>query len=204
MAREGKRGWVAAEDPTGDWWVLQVFEDGWVEVPGGARDLADNRAQLRVLLPGLLVSIALFAASIVTSRLGVPALPSLIGMAGFGLLVVTGVRARRFRYQDHLQRRGDAEQRQRMREAGRVLRVREGQNAWTRSRTSAHYAQVMEGVRRVGAEQISRVDVRQPTAAQEPVIVDVWLHDGSWLGYRTPDRTAVRLFAPWTRGPVPG
>ncbi len=199
-----KRGWVSVEDPAGDWWVLQVYEDGWVEVPGRARDLADNRAQLRVLLPGLAGVLVLFGASVVLGRFDVPVAPSLLALAGFGVLVVTGVRARRFRIADHHQARADDEQTRRLREQGRRLRVREGQSAWQRSRTSAHHAQVMAGVRRVGAEHLSRVDVRVPPSAQEPVVVDVWFHDGSWLGYRTPDRTVVRLFSPWTRGPVPG
>lgn len=201
MAREGRRGWVAAEDPAGDWWVLHVFEDGWVEVPGGARDIADTRANLAYLLPRIVGLVALVAATVVAGRLDVPVLPQLLGIAFLVLLLTSYRQTRRFRGRDHEQQMDDQAQ-----DAahGHRVRVREGRTSWRRYRTSAEFVAAVEGVRRVGSESVSRVQVDTPVDDAAPVIVSVWLHDGTWSGYRTPDRTAVRLFAPWSLGPVPG
>ncbi|MCO7218892.1 hypothetical protein [Klenkia sp. PcliD-1-E] len=199
-----KLGWVSAEDPAGDWWVLQVYDDGWVEVPGRARDLADTRRKLRTALSGLGGVIGLWAAAIILDRNGVPVLPTVIAWIGVVVLLVTSRRTRRMRLQDRGQALADRDQRRRMREQGREPRVREGRPAWRPPRSSAEWAQRMQGVRRVGAEEVSRVDVRVPPSEGEPVVVDVWRTDGSWLGYRTPDRTAVRLFQRWSHGPVVG
>ena len=199
-----RRGWVAVEDAHGDWWVLQVYDDGWVEVPGRARDLADTRALLRHLLPRLAGVLTLAVLAVVTSRYGVPVLPQALALAFLALLLVTAGRARRARVLDRRQRRADDEQAERHRPDGRDrVRPRPGARGWTLPRSAAQHAAAFTGVRRVGGEQVSRVDVRDP-GEPGPVLVDVWLHDGSWLGYRTPDRTVVELLGPWTRGPVPG
>lgn len=201
---EGRRGWVSAEDPTGAWWVLHVYEDGWVELPGKARDLADTRRQMRYLLPRLGAVLALAAAAIVTSRYEVPVLPSVLGLAFFVLLMVTWVQMRRFRWRDIQQRAADREQNRAVRESGRVLRPREGAKLFRRWRSSADAEATMHGVRRVDIATVSRVDLAVPPDDAQPVVVTVLLHDGRQLAYRTPDRTAVRLFGPWTLGPVPG
>ncbi|SDN52390.1 hypothetical protein SAMN05660199_00195 [Klenkia soli] len=194
----GRRGWVSVEDAAGDWWRLSVFDDGWVELPGFARGLSDTRAQLRQLLFlvggfGVLVLLSQLAGRL--DGVG-ESLSLVLSVLALGLLLVSAVLIGRFRARDRQQAAGDRAQA--ARQAGRVRR-RPGTPWFRRARTSAEFAAALEGVRRVGAEQVGVVVLTGPEhpGAADPLVVSVLLHDGSSLTYRTPDAAARELFAPF-------
>ena len=196
-----RRGWVSVEDAAGDWWRLSVFDDGWVELPGFARGLSDTRAQLRQLLFlvggfGVLVLLSQLA-----GRLdGVGSSLSLVlSVAALGLLLFSAVLIARFRARDRQQAAGDHAQAVAARRAGRRVRRRPGTPLCRRARSSAEFAAALEGVRRVGAEQVGVLVLTGPDhpGPADPLVVSVLLHDGSSLTYRTPDATARELFAPF-------
>ena len=196
-----RRGWVSVEDATGDWWRLSVFDDGWVELPGFARELSDTRAQLRQLLFlvggfGVLVLLSQLAGRL--DGVGV-ALSLVLSVSALGLLLFSMVLIARFRARDRQQAAGDHAQAVAARRAGQRLRRRPGAPMFQRVRSSAEFAARLEGVRRVGAEQVGMVVLTGPArpGPADPLVVSVLLHDGSALTYRTPDPTARELFAPW-------
>ena len=196
-----RRGWVSVEDAAGDWWRLSVFDDGWVELPGFARGLSDTRAQVRQLLFlvggfGVLVLLSQLAGRL--DGVGIP-LSLVLSVASLGLLLVSVVLMARFRARDRQQAAGDRAQAGAARAAGRVVRRRPGTSTFQRARSSAEFAARLEGVRRVGTEQVGMVVLTGPEhpGPDDPLVVSVLLHDGSALTYRTPDPTARELFAPW-------
>lgn len=193
----GRRGWVAAEDAAGDWWRLSVFDDGWVELPGFARGLSDTRAQLRQLLLFLAGFTALFVLGGLLEDTA-PTLAGVLRVAALVVLVGSAVQIARFRARDRRQWQGDLQQ---ARTGGQRVRARAGARLWRVAGSSQETVDALDGVRRVGSKQISTVQVTAPDRPSEadPVVVDVRLHDGQQLTYRTPDRTAVELFAPWAR-----
>ncbi|QNG37809.1 hypothetical protein F1C76_15555 [Geodermatophilaceae bacterium NBWT11] len=195
----GRRGWVAAEDAAGDWWRLSVFDDGWVELPGFARGLSDTRSQLRQLLFLLAAFTGLFVLGGLLEDTA-PALATGLRVAALVVLVGSTVQIARFRARDRRQLHGDLDQAAAARGAGRQVRARAGARLWRVAGSSQEMADALEGVRRVGSEQVSTVEVTAPDRPSEsdPVVVVVRLHDGEQLTYRTPDRVAADLFAPWT------
>jgi hypothetical protein len=197
-----KRGWVAVEDPAGDWWRLVVWDDGWVELPGFARGLSDTRAQLKQLLAlvggfGLLVLLSQLAGRF--DGVG-PGASVAFAVLALGLLLFSAVQVARFRARDRQQFAGDRQQALAARAAGQRPRRRPGAPLFRRATSSAEYVRWLDGVRRVGAEQVGAVVVAGPErpGPADPLVVSVLLQDGSTLTYRTPDATARTLFAPWT------
>lgn len=195
------RGWVSAEDAAGDWWRLLVFDDGWVELPGFARGMSDTRSQLRQLL----VLVGAFGLLVLLSQLagrfdGVgPGVSGVFAVGALALLLFSAVQVARFRARDRQQAAGDLAQAQRALGTGRRVTRRPGAPLFRRAHSSAEYVSWVDGVRRVGAEQVGAVALagpEHPTPA-DPLVVSVLLHDGTTLTYRTPDPTARRLFAPW-------
>ena len=198
-----RRGWVSVEDAAGDWWRLSVFDDGWVELPGLARGLSDTRAQLRQLLFlvggfGVLVLLSQLAGRL--DGIGEP-LSLVLSVSALGLLLFSAVLIARFRARDRQQAAGDRAQAGTARAEGRQVRRRPGTPLLRRAHSSAEFAAGLDGVRRVGGEQVSAVVLTGPEHAgpAAPLVVSVLLHDGSVLTYRTPDPTARTLFAPWAR-----
>ena len=165
-----RRGWVSVEDAAGDWWRLSVFDDGWVELPGFARGLSDTRAQFRQLLLllggfGVLVLLSQLAGRL--DGVGGP-LSLLLSTASLGLLLVSVVLMARFRARDRQQAAGDRAQAVAAREAGHRVRRRPGTSTLRRARSSAEFAGNLEGVRRVGAEQVSAVVLSGPERPGRP------------------------------------
>ncbi|MCO7218891.1 hypothetical protein [Klenkia sp. PcliD-1-E] len=195
-----RRGWVSVEDAAGDWWRLAVYDDGWVELPGFARGLSDTRAQLRQLL----FLVGAFGVLVLLSQLagrldGVGPLSFVLSAGALGLLLFSVVQVARFRARDRQQAAGDRAQAQAARAAGRRVTRRPGAPLFRRAASSAQYASWLDGVRRVGAEQVGAVVLSGPEhpGPADPLVVSVLLQDGSTLTYRTPDDTARTLFAPW-------
>lgn len=195
-----RRGWVSAEDAAGDWWRLSVFDDGWVELPGFARGLSDTRAQLRQLL----FLLGGFGVLVLLSQLagrfdGVGPLSLVLSIGALGLLLFSAVLIARFRARDRQQADGDHAQAMAARRAGQRVRRRPGTPLFRRARSSAEFAAGLEGVRRIGAEQVGAVVLSGPErpGPADPLVLSVLLHDGSVLTYRTPDPVAREIFAPW-------
>ncbi len=191
---------MSAEDAAGDWWRLAVYDDGWVELPGFARGMSDTRAQLRQLL----FLVGAFGVLVLLSQLagrldGVGPLSLVLSVGALGLLLFSAVQIARFRARDRQQAAGDRDQALAAKAAGRRVRRRPGAPLLRRATSSAEYVSWLDGVRRVGAEQVGAVVVAGPErpGPTDPVVVSVLLHDGSTLTYRSPDATARELFAPW-------
>ncbi len=193
-----RRGWVSAADDDGNWWRLAVYDDGWIELPGAARGLSDTRAQIR-RLAGLL---AAFAGLAVAARLvGDAAAPlaTVLLVAALAVLAVAVVQVARFRARDRRQRLGDRAQARAADQAGHRVRRNPGAPLFRRAGSSAEYASWLDGVHRVAGDSVSWIQVTEPSSPAEPVVLTVHRHDGAVSTYRTPDRTAVRLLAPWIR-----
>ncbi len=193
---------MSAEDAAGDWWRLAVYDDGWVEMPGFARGMSDTRAQFKQLLAlvggfGLLVLLSQLAGRF--DGVG-PGASVVFAVLALGLLLFSAVQIARFRARDRQQAAGDREQALAAKAAGRQVRRRPGAPLLRRATSSAEYVSWLDGVRRVGAEQVGAVVLTGPEhpGPADPLVLSVLLHDGTTLTYRTPDPTARTLFAPWT------
>jgi len=202
-----RRGWVAAQTGPEDWHLLSVFDDGWVEVPGFARSLADTRANRRkaLLVAGAVVGgIGLvWLVSWLLSRIeGLPlAVQVLPVLALLVLVVILNVWRARTALRNLRQVAGDQRQARRQKAAGFRITRTPGAPLFRRAKTAEEYAGWIEGETHVRA-----TDVVEVAAVREDKmhVVTVRLSDGRSKVYRSPDGKLTELLCRLRPGVAPG
>ena len=166
------RGRVSARDAAGRWWLLSVYDDGWCATPVDVPTAAGTRRRVRALLGWLVAVVGLFAAAVVVGFV----LPS-VGWLPWVLLaaslgtVVVGV----------------------VRSARRHAAARPPVFG-----SSAEHAAAVPDAERVALSSVRAVTVHRDGHED---VVTIALRKGRPVGYRSPDRTLGRLFAPWSPAP---
>lgn len=202
-----RRGWVAAQTGAEEWHLLSVFDDGWVEVPGFARTLADTRANRRkaLLVAGAVVGGLglVWLVSWLLSRIeGLPLVVALLPVLALLVLVVAlNVWRAWMTLRNLRQVAEDQRQARRQKAAGFRITRTPGAPLFRRAKTAQEYASWIEGETHVLATDI--VDV---SAAREEklYVVTVRLADGRTRVYRSPDGKLTELLCGLRPGVVPG
>ena len=166
------RGRVTARDDAGEWRLLDVYDDGWCEVPAPVRTAEETRRRLRELLGWMAAVVGSFgaaAAAVVLLPAALWVSYLLLGVSG-AVVVAAAVRAAAVRAQGH-------------------------RPAFD---TSAAQAAAEAGTRRVAVSDVRAVELLR--AGHEDVVT-VTARRGRPLVYRSPDRTLGRLFAAWAPAP---
>jgi anti-sigma factor RsiW len=167
-----RRGWVSVRDPANQWWLLSVYDDGWCVAPVDVPTTAGSRRQVRALLAWMVAVVGLFTAAVAVGFV----LPS-VGWLPWVLLAASLVT---------------------LAVAGvQAARRRAASRPPTFGSAAEHASSV------AGAQQVGLGSVRSVTVHREghEDVVTVALRKGRPLGYRSPDRTLGRLFAPWVPAP---
>lgn len=199
-----KRGWVAARREDEQRWLrLLVFDDGWVEVPGFGRAFSGFRADARTALRTLLLGVVGIAAAVgcfllAGDRDGVPAgALRVVGWLLFiGAFVLLAVRMFRLRSRQRARWRADGEDLRQLKAAGGLPRIRPGAPRWRRARTAEQFASWLTETTLVRAADVSVVTVLPEQPGEQPGPeqgVEVRLHAGAALRYRSPDPELGRL-----------
>ena len=166
------RGRVSARDAADRWWLLSVYDDGWCVTPVDVPTAAGTRRRVRALLGWLVAVAGLFAAAVVVGFV----LPA-VGWLPWVLLAASlGTLA-----------------------VAVVLAIR--RSAAARPPTfgsSAEQAAAVPDARRVDLGSVRAVTVHREGHED---VVTIAVRKGRPLGYRSPDRTLGRLFAPWSPAP---
>lgn len=189
-------GWVsAAEVGTDDWYRLAVFDDGWVDLPGMARNLSDVRANLRksLLLLALLLG-AIGAAVLLTrwtgSNGGSPVVSIVVAVLLLAVFIYVAIRIGRMKARDVRQRSQDADQARRFKDQGRQLQRAPGTKLFGRVHSAQAMAEALINVRLTKATDTATVTI---TEHDKQFAAFVEFLDGSTRLYTTPDRTIVSL-----------
>lgn len=194
----GRVGWVsAAEDGTDDWYRLSVFDDGWVDLPGMARNLSDVRANLRktVLLLALLLGAiggALLLTRWTASNDGPMVVSILVPVVLLAVFVYIAIRMGRMKSRDWRQRSADADQARRFSDQGRQLQRAPGTKLFSRVHSAQAMADALINIRLTKASDIAAVTVTEHDKQFAAVVEFV---DGSTRRYTTPDRTITDLLS---------
>ena len=200
-----RRGWVSAQTGPEEWHLLSVFDDGWVETPGFARALSDNRADLRRALLGLGILFGglgmIWLMGSLLSKLDDPPLFLVLIPGVLLCALVIGLSVFRFRgYSRNSQQiGGDLRQAQRI-GASRVRRA-PGAPLFKRAATAAEYAGWVEGETHVLASDIVDISAQRDGKLH---VVTVRLADRPTRVYRSPDGKLTELLCGLRPAITPG
>lgn len=189
-----RRGWVSAEVAPGTWRRLQVFDDGWVELPGLARSLSDTRRNLRGALTAVGVFLGAFLVGRALDGAGAPTWTVVVtSLVSLGALVYGGYLATRAQFRNVQQTSADAAQARAERAAGQRLQLAPGAPRWRRAESAAQMHGWLVGVPLVAAADV--VDVVTGAEPDRPGThrAVVTLRDGTQRTYRSPDAKVSSL-----------
>ena len=204
-----KRGWVGAQRSDERWVMLSVWDDGWVELPGAGRRVADIRGNLRQAartLAFVVAGLALTAGLIWLVNLLPSTMSWLMFVPVLGLVAVVAFgsyRDVRLDLRQWRQAERDRDQRLADRRAGLTIKLRPGAPLFRRATSAEQYAAWVENETFVRAGEVASMVGTMEGADQ---LVAVALRDGRVVSYRSPDPTLTRLlmsFDPTTQGRQP-
>ncbi len=179
---------MSAEVAPGTWRRLQVFDDGWVELPGLARSLSDTRGNLRGALTASGVFLGAFLVGRALDGLGAPTWTVVVSSLGsLGALLYGGYLATRAQFRNVRQTSADAAQARAERAAGQRLQVAPGAPRWRRADSAAQLHRWLVGAPLVAAAEVADVvtDAEPDRPGTHRAVVT--LCDGTERTYRSPD-----------------
>lgn len=175
-----------------------MFDDGWVEVPTFGRAFSAMRGNVRTTLLTLLAGVVCLAVAVGAFLLAnrsdgvlAGALRVVGGLLFVAALLLLGIRSFQVRRRQRARWIADGQDLQRMRAAGELPGRAPGAPLWRRARTAEQFASWLTRTTLVRAVDVSVVTPLPELDGEHGV--EVRLHSGAVLRYRSPDRALVEL-----------